>query len=146
MSRIINIYLTPDQETAASEQEVADYVGVSLETLRDRLKKMGPDHYLTYYPGSIPSSVRRFRHTGRRHSKLDSIRRNGKTIVTPEYAKMLIVGLILLSQKHYKSSRCKESRAFLLNQGGMLEWYLEPFSGIDHEAFVERMKVWVESN
>lgn len=146
MSGIIEIYLDPDHESAASEQEVADYIGVTIHTLRDRLKKLGPDHYLTYFPGSIPPKIRRFPKRGGRDSKLEETKNIARTPVDPYYARAIVLGLVRISQKHYKSARCKDSKDFLLNRGGMLEWYLEAFPGIDAEDFLGRMKKWVENN
>ena len=146
MSRVINIWFTPEKESAASEQEVADYVGISLQTLRDRLSKFGEAHYLTFFPGSIPCKIRRFKRRGSRDSKLGELSKKSKAAVSPDFAKALIIGIIKISQRHYKSVKCKDSRAFLLNENGMLEWYLESFPKIDQQAFLERMKKWVNEN
>lgn len=146
MSRIIEIYLDPDQESAASEQEVADYIGVTIHTLRDRLKKLGPDHYLTYFPGTIPTKLRRFPRRGGKDSKLGAIKVVNRETVDPYYARSVVLGLVRISQKHYKASRCQDSKDFLLNKGGMLEWYLEAYPGIDSEDFLKRMEKWVDMN
>lgn len=143
MSKVINIYLTPEVESAASEQEVADYVGIKLQTLRDRIERFGIDHYLTYYPGNIPSRVRRYAKTGGKDSKLNEIKRETREPMDPRSAQELVLVLIKLSQKHYLANGCKESKAFLLNEGGMLEWYLEAYPRINQKEFIRRMKIWV---
>lgn len=146
MSGIINIWLTPDRESAASEQEVADYLGISIITFRDRVNKMGTDHYLTFFPGKIPSKVRRFPGGAGKHSKLKDIKKETRGTVSNADAKSLVMGLIKISQRHYKQARCKESQAFLLNENKMLEWYLEAYPGIDQKALIEKMRQWIEEN
>ena len=146
MSRISSVYINPDAPTT-SDKEVAAHLGISVPTLRDRLRNIGPDHYLTYFPGTIPPKLRRFTKTRRYNSKLGEIKKSKSKSgeVDPTYAKQLVVKLIKISQKYYKRDRCQESKAFLLNETGMLEWYMEAFAGINTEAFLERMKAWVET-
>ena len=144
MSKEFSVYINPEDEPATSDREVANHLGISIITFRDRLRKIGPDHYLTYFPGPIPPKLRRFTKTRRHNSKLGEIKKSKPGEVDPAYAKQLVVKLIRISQKYYKRDRCQESKAFLLNETGMLEWYMEAFTGIDTEAFLERMKVWVE--
>lgn len=145
MSRINYIYLYPDKESAASDKEVADYIGITVATFRDRLKNLGPDHYLTYFPGPIPSKVRRFA-CDRNKSLLKTIVRDGRLTVDSNIAKLVIFKLIKMSQKSWKENRCEDSRSFLLNENGMLEWYMEAYPKIDHIAFIERMRKWVSEN
>ena len=146
MSKVINIWLFPDRESAASEQEVADYLGISVITFKDRVKRMGVDHYLTFFPGKIPSKIRRFPGAGGRNSRLSSIKKEVRDTVSSTDARSLVVALIKVSQRHYKTARCEESKSFLLNENKMLEWYLEAFPGINQRAFVQRMKRWVSEN
>lgn len=143
MSKVIDIYLTPEVESAASEQEVADYIGISPQTLRDRLVRFGTDHYLTYYPGNIPSRVRRFAKRGGKDSRLKEIKKEVREPMDSRSAQELVIVLIRLSQKHYLANGCKESKAFLLNEGGMLEWYLEAYPRINQKEFIRRMREWV---
>lgn len=146
MYEVINIYFTPEVESAASEQEVADYIGISLQTLRDRLVRFGIDHYLTYYPGNIPSRVRRFAKRGGKDSRLKEIKKEVREPMDSISAQGLVIGLIRLSQKHYLANGCRESKAFLLNEGGMLEWYLEAYPMINQKELLRRMREWVRSH
>ena len=143
---LINIYLNPEVESAASDREVADYIGISLPTFRDRKKTLGIDHYLTYYPGRIPSHLKRYKGRSGQDSKLGSIGKCQATEIAPCFARALVIGLIRTSQKHFISSRCEESKRFLLNENKMLEWYMEAYPGIDQRAFIERMKRWVDDH
>lgn len=143
---LINIYFNPEEESAASDKEVADYIGISVPTFRDRKKTLGIDHYLTYYPGKIPTHLKRFKGRGGKDSKLGSIGKCRVVEIDPYFARSLVIGLIRASQKHFLSSRCEESRRFLLNENKMLEWYMEAYPGIDQRAFIERMKRWVDAH
>ena len=145
--RTIKIWLTPEKESAASEQEVADSIGISLVTLKNRLKLFGEDHYLTYFPGNIPYNVRRFKNADRSKSTIGSIKRDEKRLlVSNEVATLFVTKLIKFSKLQYENKGCQESRAFLLNENGMLGWYLEAYPGIDAEALLNRLKKWVLSN
>jgi len=147
MPDLIEIWLNPKYESAISQREIADYIGVDIVTFRTRLKTYGLDHYLTYYPGKIPAKLRRNPSKKGLGSSIGKIRRTIATEdVDNQTAKELVIWLIKISQKHFLLARCKESRAFLLNEGGMLEWYLEAYPGINHYAFVEKMQRWVLEN
>lgn len=147
MSRVTEIYFYPDEMSAASNREVADYIGVSCQTINDRMKTLGPDHYLTYFPGPIPGKLRRFQKCKVMGSTLSLIKRERKIeLLDPILAKTLVFRLIKTSQKYWKDHRCQESKSFLLNENGMLEWYMEAYPGIDQTAFLERMRKWVKDN
>ena len=147
MSRVTEIYLTPEIMSAASDKEVADYIGVSTQTIHDRMRTLGPDHYLTYFPGPIPGKLRRFQKGKVLGSTLSLIKRERKiALLDPILAKTLVFRLIKASQKYWKDHRCQESKSFLLNENGMLEWYMEAYPGIDQTAFLERMRKWVAKN
>ena len=147
MSRVTEIYLTPETMSAASDKEVADYIGVSTQTIHDRMRTLGPDHYLTYFPGPIPGKLRRFQKGKVLGSTLSLIKRERKIdLLDPILAKTLVFRLIKTSQKYWKDHRCQESKSFLLNENGMLEWYMEAYPGIDQTAFLERMRKWVKDN
>ncbi len=147
MSRVTEIYLTPETMSAAYDKEVADYIGVSTQTIHDRMRTLGPDHYLTYFPGPIPGKLRRFQKGKVLGSTLSLIKRERKIdLLDPILAKTLVFRLIKASQKYWKDHRCQESKSFLLNENGMLEWYMEAYPGIDQTAFLERMRKWVVEN
>ena len=145
--KTIEIYLTPDQKaTSCSEQEVADHIGISVDLYRDRVRVMGLDHYLTYYPGTIPTKLRRYKGVKGSKSTLNSITaEDSRGEIAPETARLFVINLIKISKKHYEMSRCIESRDFLLNKGGMLEWYLESYPSIDQAAVIEKLRKWVNS-
>ena len=145
--KTIEIYLTPDQKTTScTEQEVADHIGISLAHYRDRVRVMGEDHYLTYFPGTIPTHLRRYKGARRHKSTLDAITvENRGKVISEENARLFVASLIKISKKHYEMSRCCESRDFLLNKTGMLEWYLEAYPKVDQEVIMQRLREWVMS-
>lgn len=143
MSRVIKIWLTPDEESEVSERDLALYLGISLDGLRVRLKTLGPDHYLTYFPGPIPSKCRRLSRIAGSQSRLNEATITDRLQVTGATAKDVVLKLITISQKNFVRSGCESSKSFLLNENGMLEWYLEAFPGIDTEAALEGMREWV---
>lgn len=145
----IDIWLSPGEEVSLSHQQMSDAIGISLQTFRQRLKNYGIDHYLTYYPGNIPSKARRMgtrKHAGGvKHSKLPGIKVDRICDLDPQLATDLVVGLIKASQRDFLKHKCRDSRAFLLNENGMLLWYIECIPGLDSQAFLAKMKKWVRA-
>ena len=144
---MIDIWLSPGEEVSLSHQQMAAAIGVSLQTFRQRLRNYGVDHYLTYYPGNIPSKTRRMgirkRPGGVKHSLLPGIKVRRICDLDPQLATDLIVGLIKASQRDFLRHRCRDSRSFLLNENGMLLWYIECIPKLNSRAFLERMRRWV---
>lgn len=147
---LIDIWLSPGEEVSLSHQHLADAIGVSLQTFRQRLRNYGTDHYLTYYPGNIPSKTRRMgtrkQPGGVQHSLLPGIKARRIKCLDPQLATGLVVGLIKASQRDFLRHNCQDSRSFLLNENGMLRWYIECIPRLDPEAFVQRMREWVLAN
>lgn len=147
---LVSIWLYPDEETTVSLKTLAEYVGVSLQTLKERMVRLGPDHYLTYYPGNIPSKVRRIGGktvNGAKRSRLKDIkveRLNGS--IDSELAYDFVIKLISFSKRDFTLRGCEESKNFLLNKNQMLEWYIECIPGIDCERFLKDMVRWVDAN
>ena len=146
---LVSIWLYPDEETTVSLKTLAEYVGVSLQTLKERMVRLGPDHYLTYYPGNIPSKVRRIGGktvNGAKRSRLKDIkveRLNGS--IDSELAYDFVIKLISFSKRDFTLRGCEESKNFLLNKNQMLEWYIECIPGIDCERFLQDMEEWVRT-
>lgn len=145
----LKIWLDPEHESTVDLRTLAEYVGVPLQTIKDRMARLGPDHYLTYYPGKIPSKVRRISSRsalGGKGSLLKSIRiERLADSMNPELAYEFITKLVTFSKRDFALRRCEESKNFLLNKNQMLEWYIECIPGIDCERFLSEIKEWVES-
>ena len=145
----ITIWLTPEAEECLQHKELAAVLGIPLQTLRQRLINYGSDHYLTYFPGDIPSKIRRKPNKQRRNGEQSLI----STIKVERLSELMhsslaiefVVKLITFSQREFKRRGCKESRDFLLNRTGMLKWYIECIPRVDCAWFLKRMKEWVES-
>ena len=143
---LIKIFLTPRELSILFPKEIAAEIGVSAATFKARLATLGPDHYLTYYPGPIPPKARRLgkRATnGVNHSLLSTTRVERITNLEYQQALKFLEKLIILSKRDLARKNCQVSRAFLLNENLMLQWYLEPITTIDCKTFLERLKVWV---
>lgn len=146
---LIDIWLSPGEEVSLSHQQLADAIGVSLQTFRQRIRNYGVDHYLTYYPGNIPSKTRRMgtrkQPGGVQHSRLSEIKTRRIKYLDPQLATDLVVGLIKASQRDFIKHNCQDSRSFLLNENGMLLWYIECIPKLDGPAFLQRMREWVRA-
>lgn len=146
----VSLWLYPDKESTVTLKTLAEYVGVSLQTLKERMVRLGPDHYLTYYPGNIPSRVRRIGSKsadGGRNSLLKEIKVDRLAdSMDHELAYDFVVKLIHFSKRDFALRNCEESKSFLLNKNQMLEWYIECIPGIDCERFLQDMRNWVEEN
>lgn len=145
---LVVIWLEPDHESAVDLKTLAAYVGVSLQTLKDRMIRLGPDHYLTYFPGKIPNKIRRIGNKTSEGSK-NSLLRDIKVErlverIDPELAYEFVTKLVTFSKRDFALRGCEESRDFLLNKNQMLEWYIECIPGINCERFLKDMKRWVE--
>ena len=142
----IKIFLTPQELSVLFPKEIAAEIGVSAATFKSRLVNFGPDHYLTYFPGPIPPKTRRL---GKRVTKnnnpslLSTVRVERITDLEYQQALKFLEKLVLLSKRDLVRKNCQVSRAFLLNENLMLQWYIEPITTIDCKMFLERLKVWV---
>lgn len=145
---VVSIWLDPDKESTVTIKTLAEYVGVSTQTLKERMSRLGPDHYLTYFPGKIPSKIRRIgakSANGGRNSLLKDIKiKRLADSIDHELAYDFVIKLISFSKRDFALRRCEESKNFLLNKNQMLEWYVECIPGIDCERFLQDMRSWVE--
>lgn len=140
----IDIYLEPETMAAASHKEVAAYLGITLQSFKGRLKRYGVDSYMSYFPGNIPRSVIKYdRKIKEGKSLIGSIEVGERTELSPPQAKRLVFKLIERSKSDYLHYRCETSRRFLLNENGMLEWYLEAWGDLDHDYVIEKSAKWV---
>lgn len=110
-----------------------------------RLAIYGPDSCLTYWPGPIPGHLRAYSTTAA--STIKSIKR-GTLLKSSEVdhrsARLFVLSLILRSKEDFVKKQCESSRAFLTNETGMLEWYLElMFSAEAVTGYVERLQAFV---
>lgn len=132
-------------------KEIAKRLGISTETFQQRLRTYGPDHELTYYPGLIPSKLRRLGlragNTGSKRSTLGAIKidRLTEEDLHPRTCIQLITKLIARSKEDLQKHNCKMSRDFLLNSDGMLEYYLELVPGINTDKCLEDLEDWVRT-
>jgi hypothetical protein len=147
----VTLWLTPEEEERLTAKDLAEYLGISAETCRQRLRTLGPDHYLTYYPGNLPMSLRRIgkrrNNQGYRASTLGAIvagPRLRAEDLDMRTCVRLIGRLITRSRDDYLCSGCSSSRSFLLNETGMLAWYLELVPGIDVPEYLAKAKAWIE--
>lgn len=146
----VAIWLEPDHESTVDLKTLAEYVGVSLQTLKDRMARLGPDHYLTYFPGKIPSKIRRIGNKtalGEKNSLLKNIKVDRLSEkMDPGLAYEFVVKLVTFSKRDFALRGCEESKNFLLNKNQMLEWYVECIPGLDCERFLKDMRDWVEES
>ena len=144
------IWLEPDHESTVDLKTLAEYVVVSLQTLKDRMARLGPDHYLTYFPGKIPSKIRRIGNKtalGEKNSLLKNIKIDRLSEkMDPGLAYEFVVKLVTFSKRDFALRGCEESKNFLLNKNQMLEWYVECIPGLDCERFLKDMRDWVEES
>lgn len=141
----ITIFLAPQELSILFPKEIAAEIGVSAATFKARLATLGPDHYLTYFPGPIPAKTRRL---GKRAAKtvgpsLSNTPLERITDLEYQQALKFLEKLIILSKRDLVRKNCQVSRAFLLNENHMLQWYLEPITTIDCKTFLERLRIWV---
>ena len=143
----IDIWLTPTKKESLTCREISGRLGILPQTLKDRLSTYGPDHCLTYYPGSIPPRLRnlgrRAHNGGSKNSLLKKVTVRKIPTMSPHLALATVIKLIEFSQRDLEKRGCQQSRDFLLNKNGMLQWYIECIPSVDVEAFLERMRVWV---
>lgn len=145
----IAVWLSPQKESRLTHKELAEYLGIQLQTLQQRLREMGPDHYLTYFPGSIPAKVRRVGNRGPAgvarstlsKIKVERIHPNDLNLRT---CVCFVTKLITRSKEDLEKWGCPTSRAFLMNENGMLAYYLELVPDVELELWLARAKKMVE--
>lgn len=145
----IPIYINPETETLLTLKELAAFLTISVPTLKQRLRDLGEDHYLTYYFGPIPSKIRRkgLRAVKRRNLfKGLSCDRIQPEDLNYRVCVAFITRLIEISKEHFLERRCRVSKAFLLNKSGMLKYYLELIPNIDVDKYIKEMESWVRVN
>lgn len=144
--RTITLHINPEEETTLTLKQLATLLKISVPTLKQRLRDLGEDHYLTYFIGPIPSKIRRkgLRAVKRRNLFKDlSCDRIKEEELNYRVCVAFITRLIEISKEHYLERRCRTSKAFLLNKGGMLKYYLELIPNIDVDKYVKEMESWI---
>ena len=113
-----------------------------------RLRNYGPDHCLTYFPGNIPPKLRRAGDRSYRKKPASKLKDVKCERLRPDQlqrpAIMLLVGkLVERSKEDFKKTGCQSSRSFLLNENGMLEYYIELLFNDETESQLNKMRSWV---
>lgn len=136
----IAIWLTPDRESFLTLKELAAHFGISYGTFYFRVSQyFGIDCDLTYFPGPLPKSVHRKQ--GRRKAKEKVRRPVSPAYVDPFMARLFVLKLIRRTREDYRKTQCPQCKSFLLNEDGMLYWYLELMFDDDRIAKYMRRQV-----
>lgn len=146
----IAVWVSPEFESSLTHKELAIYIGVTVATLQQRLRDMGADHYLTYFPGRIPAKLRRM--GNRRVTKIlkstiadIKVERLCSRDLNARTCVQFITKLITRSLEDLRKYNCCSSRKFLMNADGMLAYYLELIPGINLETYLLKAKSLVRT-